>query len=148
MFTTRLVFSTVKQPSLMACVVGLVAVACLVALGGYCIHRVIRHRRLGSHLHLFADLCREHRLDVRDIGELRRVAARHDLAQPGDLFVDPRWLDAVIADPGGDFDPQRLAALRKRLFFQGPAGEDAEREREGEEDGIDLCDVASEPSRV
>lgn len=96
---------------------GAVGAACA---GGYFAYRWVRRRRAYSHAALFRQLCRVHKLDRNARGLLRRVAAGFRMAQPGRLFIDPKWLDAAA---GAAALPKKdLRALRERLFGP-PAGD-------------------------
>ena len=139
--TTRLLVANAQQSTPTSWLIILAAAFFLVALGGYCVNRAVRRRRLGSHLHLFAELCRAHRLEALEIGTLRRVAAKHGLARPGDLFVNPRWLDSLIENPEGDFRPKSLAALRRKLF----SGKATEEDLDGIVEEPENLDLAQEP---
>jgi hypothetical protein len=73
-------------------------------------------RRRNSPRALFAELCRAHALGSAERQLLLALAEAHQLAQPGELFVNPSHFDASrIASA---MAPRRaeLAALRGRLF--------------------------------
>jgi len=79
-------------------------------------NRIARRWRFNSHPALFYGLCKVHGLDSAARRLLKRVVRFHRLAQPGRLFVEPKWLDP--ANLGPSFRPQaaELERLRNRLF--------------------------------
>ena len=114
----RFLFPPAQTTSVTVCLAWIAALVVLVAVAGYVFNQWMRRRRMGSRLYLFGELCRVHGLDTKDIGLLRRLAAKHSLSSPDTLFVDPGFFDSLIDPPDPDFRPEDVARLRRSLFRQ------------------------------
>lgn len=79
--------------------------------------RIAHRRRFNCHATVFGGLCKIHGLDAAARRLLKRVVRFHGLAQPGRLFVEPRWLDP--ANLGSSFQARaaELEKLRRQLFY-------------------------------
>ncbi len=65
---------------------------------------------------LFSSLCEVHGLTWSDRRLLCRLAQWRGLADPGRLFVEPRYFEGSLADSPLGSQAERLAALRQQLF--------------------------------
>lgn len=100
-------------------IIGAVVAAVIVGIAGgvwYALQRKRKQRNGFSHSALFDDLCRVHGLDRASRRLLKQVVQHCRLAQPGRVFVEPRWLDpATLSEPLRS-KPSELTALRERIF--------------------------------
>lgn len=87
-------------------------------------NRMAWHWRHKSHRGLFSGLCKMHNLDSSSRRLLNRVVRFHRLAQPGRLFIEPKWLDPAGLGPAFRADAVPLAKLRTSLFNLRPKGDD------------------------
>lgn len=92
---------------------GVLAVYVLVRIGGH----VLRRWR-STPTWLFWRLCRAHRLSWRQLWLLWRLAAELHLSEPAEVFVDPRHLQAALAQPAFGSVRRRLRKLSERLFAE------------------------------
>ena len=65
----------------------------LVGLGVYALRRD-ENRPTNSPWKLFGELCRAHQLTWRERSLLKRMARVHQLQQPAEVFLEPRYFDA------------------------------------------------------
>jgi hypothetical protein len=104
------------QPTELALLVGLVALA---ALGVWLLSRYLRDReRIGfNNTHaLFAELCRAHHLDRSARRLLSQWARSLQLSTPARLFVEPHHFQAEPADDHLRVRKEEVHALRDRIF--------------------------------
>lgn len=98
-------------------------VVCLAALAlAVVIHMVVRRRLKAAAFEprvLFSELCRAHKLNVRQRALIRSIAKSKGLADPCSLFLNPKlWLVEPGAAPSlcGPRKARQLRAMQKRLF--------------------------------
>ena len=87
-----------------------------VALAAWRLLRQIRQHGYDSPALLFWQLCRAHRLSVRDSVRLYRLAIRQRLPQPASLFLRPELFDPRELKTRRPGEIMQLSRLRDKLF--------------------------------
>jgi hypothetical protein len=82
---------------------------------------VLAKRKRSEFLHnspkrLFHDLCRAHRLHIRNRRLLKKLAAARGVENAAELFVDPKYFDAADLPQGLQSTAAELRQLRHALF--------------------------------
>jgi hypothetical protein len=100
----------------------LVLVGCLMLFAGFglAIYRSLQQGKsdfdTDSHAKLFRELCRAHRLSLKNRRRLRRLAAARGIAEPARLFLEPKHFDEAHLPESQQPVADEIRRLRDRLF--------------------------------
>jgi hypothetical protein len=97
--------------------IGALALLLVIVVTSYVVAKRKRSEFLcNSPKRLFHDLCRAHRLHMRNRHLLKKLAAGRGVENPAELFVDPKYFDSADLPQGLQSAAHQLRQLRHTLF--------------------------------
>ena len=87
-----------------------------ISLGAFLAHRAAVQRRKSSHPGLFDALCKVHNLDRSQKSLLQQVVRARNMAYPGQMFTEPKWMNPKSLPASLQGKAAELANLHQVLF--------------------------------